>query len=339
MDKQAIFGQNKILNHPEKIHEWLEGGDNTMITVELDLTNKCNNKCPKCIGWAGGKTQDELTTEEAKDYLKQIAMMGAKAVIFTGGGEPLLHKDATAILEYAKELGLHIGFITNGLALSKHSIVSILANCDWVRVSVDAGSPEMYLKTHGMDQISHGIVLGNIGKLVVYKKELKSKCVIGMGYLTGKDTIDDVELDKFAKMAFALGVDYAQFRPFHYDFTQIKDKVEALRKKYGDVITASWQKYDRFNDENKRPYDKCYGVNFATVIGANADMYVCCHMRGIEKYKLGNLRMNKLEDIWKRRQTIFDKIDFKDCPPLCRCDEFNRVLFEIIKPKQHPEFL
>ena len=339
MDKQAIFGQNKLLNHPEKVAEWLQGGDKTMITVELDLTNRCNNKCPKCIGWAGGKTQDELTIDEAKDYLRQITLLGAKGIVFSGGGEPLLHPNFTEALGLAKELGLHIGLITNGLALSHNNIVSILANCDWVRISVDAGNAEMYKKTHGMDATSFDLVLENIGELVLHKYKIDSKCTIGMGYLTGKNTANYKEMEDFAKLAVKLGVDYAQFRPFHNDLTNITPKLLTLRKKYGDVITASWQKYGRFSDKNKRPYEKCYGANFAVTIGANGDMFICCHMRGIDKYKLGSLRTNTMEEIWKKRQKIFDKINFKDCPFFCRCDEFNRLLDEIKKPKQHPEFL
>jgi MoaA/NifB/PqqE/SkfB family radical SAM enzyme len=339
MDKQIIFGQNKLLNHPEKVTEWLQGGDRTIVTVELDLTNRCNNRCPKCVGWAGGKTKDELTIDEVKNYLQNIMSLEAKGVIFTGGGEPLLHPNFTEALKYAKELNLHVGLITNGLALAEHNTTSILENCDWVRISIDAGNVEMYKKTHGMDEVSWWVVINNIKRLIFNKKELNSKCIIGLGYLTGKDTAEEKEMEDFAKLALELEVDYAQFRPFHNDFTDIKDKINILQKKYGNIITASWQKYNRFNDKNKRPYKKCYGSNFAATIGANGDMFVCCHMRGIDKYKLGSLRESTMKEIWKKRQEIFDKIDFKDCPFFCRCDEFNRLLDEIKKLKQHVEFL
>ena len=339
MDKQIIFGQNKLLNHPEKVAEWLSGGDKTLITVELDLTNRCNNKCPKCIGWSGGKTQDELTIDEAKDYLKQIAALGAKGVVFTGGGDPLLHKGVVEVLEFAKGLGLHIGLITNGLALSLYNAIAILTFCDWARISVDAGNAEIYKKTHGMDEKSWDKVVGNLHDLILQKRVSSSKCVVGLGYLTGVDTSSLSDMEDFAKLAVKLDVDYAQFRPFHKDFTDIRDKFNILREKYGNILTASWQKYSRFTDEDKRPYDKCHGVNFATTIGANGDMFICCHMRGIDKYKLGSLRDDTMARLWKNRQVVFDNIDFNDCPIFCRCDEFNRLLYEIKKPKQNPEFL
>lgn len=339
MDKVTIFGQNKLLNHPKKMADWLYGKDGTIVTVEFDLTNRCNNKCPKCIGWANGKTQDELTLEEAEDYLKQVVDLGAKGLIFTGGGEPLVHFNFVNALTKAKELGLHIGLITNGLALASNNIYPILANCDWVRISLDAGNPEMYKKTHGMEIEAWTLVLENIEKLTFYKDILKSKCVIGLGYLTGKETVDYKEIEDFVKLAIKLGVDYAQFRPFHNDLTGIEEQLTNLTKNYGNIVTASYQKYSRFNDQNKRPYEKCYGCNFATTIGANGEMFVCCHMRGIEKYSLGSLRKETMVEIWKRRQAVFDKIDFKDCPLFCRCDEFNRLLSEIKKPKQHQEFL
>jgi MoaA/NifB/PqqE/SkfB family radical SAM enzyme len=339
VDKQIIFGQNKILNHPEKVLEWIRNGENTLITVEIDLTNRCNNKCPKCTGWSGKKEMDELTADSAYRYIREVKDLNARAIIFTGGGEPLLHPNFKEILVFAKDLGLKIGVITNGLALSQDNMSSILLNCDWVRVSLDAGNKDMYKRTHGMDGNSWNTVLKNTRELVSTKRYLNSNCVIGTAYLTGIETSEYGEMEDFVEVSSDLEVDYAQFRPFHGDFTDVREKLKILREQYGEIVTASWQKYNRFGDSDKRPYKKCYGINFATTVCANGDMFICCHMRGIDKYKLGSLKTEKMSDIWKKRQGLFDKIDFKECPMFCRCDEFNRLLDEIKKPNQHPEFL
>lgn len=336
--KSKIFGQQKILNHPDKIKNWLDGKDKTLVTVEIDMTNACNSNCPGCVG--GRINNQSISFKDAQKYIDQLKKIEARALIFTGGGEPTMNPDTNKVAKYAKKRGLDVGFITNGISLTDETIDAILRNCVWCRVSLDAGSPGTYKLVHGLDERIFRQVIENIKRLVKRKKELKSSCTVGLGYLTGKKTIKGME--DFARLAGSLGVDYAQYRPFHNDFTDISREFEKCRKyETGDTrIIASKQKYERFKDGVKRPYEKCYGVNFCTVICADGTMQTCCHTRGKARYILGDLKKDSLEKIWKKRRDIFDKISFSDCGPLfCRGDEFNRLLFELKQHKEHVNFL
>lgn len=335
METRAIFGQAKILNHPEKIEAWMTGAPESLITVEIDLTNRCNNQCPGC---AGGRSagQAELTKAEILTYLDELKMVHAKAVIFTGGGEPLLHDDALDILQYAAARGFDIGLITNGLALAtgpkSEWIKDLVHLCTWIRVSLDADGPEMYRQTHGVNR--YYAVVGVVEKLVEAKRRDNATCTLGLGFLTGADTISGME--GFLQNARTLGVDYAQFRPFHGDKTDIRILFEDLKERY-PFATASIQKYAHFGDANPRPYTECHGRHFTTVIGADAEMYVCCHLRGKSGYSLGNLRKRPFAEVWEKRHNV--AIKFSDCPLFCRNDENNRLLFELKKPKTHVNFL
>ncbi|PIZ72686.1 MAG: radical SAM protein [Candidatus Portnoybacteria bacterium CG_4_10_14_0_2_um_filter_44_20] len=337
-EQSKIFGQQKILNHPDKIKNWLDGKDKTLVSVEIDMTNACNSNCPGCVG--GRINNQSIPFAAAKKHIDQLKKLEARALIFTGGGEPTMNPDTNKVVKYAKKQGLDVGFITNGISLTDETIDTILKNCVWCRVSLDAGSLEIYKLVHGLDERIFRQVIENIKRLVKRKKELKSSCTVGVGYLTGKNTVKGME--DFARLAGSLGVDYAQYRPFHKDFTDISKEFEKC-KKYGTgdtKIVASIQKYERFRDKVKRPYGKCYGVNFCTVICADSTMQTCCHTRGKAKYILGDLKKEPLAKIWKRRQEVFDKISFSDCGPLfCRGDEFNRLLFELKQRKEHVNFL
>ena len=90
-----------------------------------------------------------------------------------------------------------------------------------------------------------------------------------------------------------------------------------------------------------RSYQKCYGQQFATVIAADARVYVCCHMRGYDKYCIGNLKKNTFEKIWssQQRKRVVENIDFHDCVPLCRDNTFNQILWNIKQPREHVNFL
>jgi MoaA/NifB/PqqE/SkfB family radical SAM enzyme len=333
MADQAIFGQAKLLNHPEKILAWMQCAEESLVTVEIDLTNRCNNQCPGCAG--GRATTAELTIDEVKQFLDELRALKAKAIIFTGGGEPLLHTHALEAIRYARDLGFDVGLITNGLVLAAHPELSeeLVHLCTWIRISLDAAGPEMYQATHGVNR--YYAVVAAIAYLVTCKQEQAGAiATIGVGFLTGPATIGGME--GFLQVATELEVDYAQFRPFHGDDTDIRPEYERLKVLY-PVATASIQKYDHFEDVVTRPYTDCHGRHFTTVIGADANVYVCCHMRGLEKYVLGNLRDTCLSAVWERRHDVV--IDFADCPLFCRADEFNRMLFELKKPKTHVNFL
>lgn len=344
---QHIFGQNKILQHQDKLMEWQLGRDNTLITAEIDLTNRCNHKCPKCTGWAKGLTADQLDTGEAKSYITELSEHGVRGLIFTGGGEPLLHPDVYELIDYAWQDKLDVGLITNGTLLPDYDVWAqrlLLSRCKWIRVSLDAGDPETYMRTHGMPEKTFSTTLSRIRSLCVQRTRMKTpEPIIGTGYLTGLGTSSYDQMARFVEWSLDLGVDYAQFRPMHYDQTDVKDHILDLQREYNREtfkVTASWQKYNRFG-EKSRPYRVCHGINFCTTIGADAKVYLCCHKRGMPGMVLGDLRTQPFTEIWANRQKVFDRLVNLDaiCPPLCRCDEFNRLLWEMDKPKTHINFL
>jgi len=334
-----IFGQDKIFSHVDKIHNWLEGDPNTLITMEMDPTDNCNNNCPGC---AGGRTgQSSLTLEEMTGYIDQMKDIDVRGLIFSGGGEPLVNPSTHKAISHARMSGLDVGFITNGLALKEDLYDTLLNDCTWIRFSLDAGTPEMYKQTHGMNERAFNKVLENIRGISSRKKEIGSDCTLGVGYLAGKETLGDMV--NFARISSELGVDYAQFRPFHRDRTSIAPELAKSKKYERDdfKVLHSAQKYKHFLEENPRPYNECHGVNFASVIQADSNLTTCCHMRGKPKYYLGNLKENTLREIWEsdKKKEVFENIDFNDCVPYCRCDSFNRVLYDIKQEKTHKNFL
>lgn len=338
------FSVDKILYHPERISEFLKTGTTFPITWELDLTNKCNQHCPQCAGGMinqGRPNRDSLTREEAENYIAQLILGGAKAITFTGGGEPLLAPMAEAMTQYAHLNGADVGLITNGTLLShkRTSLYRLVRNCTWIRISLDAGNPEVYKETHGCGKgIFHRVVRGT-RLLVKARQEYDSSCSIGTAFLTSAKTKNNML--EFTELSRGLGVDYAQFRPFHLDETNI-DKELARCKKLEDEhfkVRASISKYQYFGQ--KRPYGVCYGHHFAGVINVH-EVYLCCHFRGMPRYKLGDLREQTLADIWAsdQRKEVYENIRFFDCVPACRCDPFNRFLWKLKEERpMHINFL
>ncbi|NLO91538.1 MAG: radical SAM protein [Elusimicrobia bacterium] len=336
------FSPDKIFAHSRRIENWLENGHSKPVTFELDITNICNNQCPGCFGFYNGLNSEIMRFHEIETVLRQVAAFGGKAVTFTGGGEPLTHPHFIEALQLAKSLGLDTALISNGLALTPNIADAVLKNCTWTRISLDAAEPESYRRTHGMGWQAYAKVLDNIGMLTERKQKLNSRCTVGVGFLTHAGA--DHNIHSFAELCKKLGVDYAQYRPLlrrhgeksaDYSSKAVLSDMQRAKKDFSNghfKVLCSEHKYAKISaGQTARPYKKCYGHNFAAVICADMKMYLCCHMRGVEKYCLGDLRKDRLADVWKsaQRKKAFENINFRDCPPLCRCDSFNTILWEI----------
>jgi MoaA/NifB/PqqE/SkfB family radical SAM enzyme len=345
------FSSDKILKHLDRVNDWLIGNNPAPITVELDMTNLCNHKCPECVvNYFRVSDNNTLAPSLAKKIICQLAQSKVRGLIFTGGGEPLCNPYTLQAVELAKNTDLDVGFITNGTLLDEHSGRILLSNCTWLRVSVDSATAQVFKKTHGLGEEAFDKVVKNLGILVKAKKALKSKCTIGVGFLTTESTLSDME--KAAKLYKNLGVDYLQFRPmqihrggkFDYHWAQVDDKIAECLKYSGNgfEVLYSKHKYEMAQDpEYGRYYKKCYGQQFATVISASGKMYICCHLRGYEKYCIGDFNKQSFKEIWnsKKRRSVVGKIDFRDCIPLCRDNTFNQILWNIKQSREHVNFL
>jgi MoaA/NifB/PqqE/SkfB family radical SAM enzyme len=345
------FSSDKILKHLDRVSGWLSGGNPAPITVELDMTNLCNHRCPECVvNYFRSADSRYLSRKLAMGIIRQLAQNKARGLIFTGGGEPLCNPYTVEAVELARSKGLDIGFITNAGLLNATSAESIIKNCTWVRVSLDAASTKVFELMHGMDGDEFNKVIEKIELLSRIKKKLKSDCTIGVGFLTSDHSVQDMV--KSAGLCKRLGVDYLQFRPmqihrggkFDYHWTDVEDNIAECLQYSGEgfQVLYSQHKYEMSKDpQYGRYYHKCYGQQFATVISASAKMYICCHLRGYDKYCIGDLGKNSFRQIWnsKRRKEVINKIDFRDCIPLCRDNTFNQILWNIKQPREHANFL
>ncbi|WP_085022432.1 putative heme d1 biosynthesis radical SAM protein NirJ2 [Anaerovibrio sp. JC8] len=112
--------------------------------VSWNVTNACNMFCDHCYREAGCKAEEELSTEEAKTLLAQIARAGFKIMIFSGG-EPLMRPDILELVAYATGLGLRCVFGTNGT----------LITLDMARKLKAAGAMGMGISLDSMDKKKH----------------------------------------------------------------------------------------------------------------------------------------------------------------------------------------
>lgn len=315
----------------------------TLIVTELDLTNKCNHRCPGCCGHNENNT--ELSKEQVESVVQNLKSMDNKGVILSGGGEPTCSPHFEYAIKLLKNAGQNIGLNSHGMNLNERLNEIIAENLEYFRISLDAGSAEMYEKIHGMKPKHFEKTLANIESFANTKARLGSKTSFGVGFLTSNITQGDME--SFVRLVKERGADFAQFRPFTGDRLDITNKLLELREKYEDSsfkIVASYQKYKEMEGLNEgagRGYDKCHGMFFSTVISADFKVWACLHFRQSEKHFLGDLEKQSLEEIWRgsRIREVYNAIDCAKCPILCRNDIFNRTLNKLSLDITNSEFL
>ena len=203
----------KIFYHSEKIAEYKEGKRPFPITLEIDLTNNCNHRCSFCYYAEHiGVNKDSLDTIVIKKTLQNARDLGTKGISFTGGGEPMIHKDYEEIVKYTKSLGLDVGTITNGSAITDRNINTIMENLQYIRISMAGGDRESYSNVQGVDQFE--LVMKNIRLLSKSKKQLKSNIKIGIRTLVTPQNIKTLE--NFANLIKDLEIDHYQIAPDMY---------------------------------------------------------------------------------------------------------------------------
>ncbi len=332
----------KILRYTGKI-DYFFNSHKTLIVTELDLTNKCNHRCPGCCGH--NENNAELSKEQVEFVVQNLKAMDNKGVILSGGGEPTCSPHFEYAIKLLKNAGQNIGLNSHGMNLNERLNEIIAENLKYFRISLDAGSAEMYEKIHGMKPKHFEKTLANIENFANTKARLGSRTSFGVGFLTSNITQGDME--SFVRLVKERGADFAQFRPFTGDRLDITDKLLELREKYEDSnfkIVASYQKYKEMgalNEGAERGYDKCHGMFFSTVISADFKVWACLHFRQSEKHFLGDLREQSLEQIWRgeRIREVYNAIDCTKCPILCRNDSFNRTLNKLSLDITNSEFL
>lgn len=87
-----------------------------LLTVCLELTYRCNERCVHCYIDDPESEARELSFADYRKLLDEIRGMGCMGVLLTGG-EPTLHRDFFKIAGYAKQIGLMVDIYTNGLHL------------------------------------------------------------------------------------------------------------------------------------------------------------------------------------------------------------------------------
>jgi radical SAM protein with 4Fe4S-binding SPASM domain len=336
------FTPMKLLRHADKVEAMLRGAVVYPISVEIDLSNVCNHNCPWC-SFNGFRQENWQHFDGGRviALLDELAEVGVQSITFTGGGEPLVHKDADAIFQKCADVGMQFGVVTNGRKLAGPVADVIGKHATFVRVSLDAGTTQTHQMLHGTAMPEYTRILGN---LLALREKARPELTIGASFCVFDSNRHEIGMA--ARRVKASGANYLEVRPVfptewrgggfsnplteeHLD--EARANLEAAKAEWdgdGFRVIGMIRRFEQVTDKTK-PYDACRIGPLTTVINADGYIYHCCIQRGMPAFKAGSVLEKPFKDVWwnARHQQMVSDINIANCPP-CRYDGYNQIIAE-----------
>ncbi|HYM22956.1 MAG TPA: radical SAM protein [Vicinamibacterales bacterium] len=127
-------------------------GEATNRTLVLPLvvfspTSRCNSRCISCDWWKQ-TGEDDLTIDEIDRLSADIAALGTRLVVFSGG-EPLLRPEVFEAARLFRARGMWLQLLTSGILLERFAerVAQTFAK---VYVSLDAADEALYERIRGV---------------------------------------------------------------------------------------------------------------------------------------------------------------------------------------------
>ena len=108
--------------------------------VVWNMTKRCNLKCVHCYAQAVDPSgKDEISTEQGKAIIDDLAAFGAPVMLFSGG-EPLVREDLVELAKHAVSKGMRAVISTNGTLITREKAKELKEiGLSYVGISLDGG--------------------------------------------------------------------------------------------------------------------------------------------------------------------------------------------------------
>ena len=278
--------------------------------VSWNTTNQCNMYCAHCYRDAGCKIEDELSTDEAKTLLNQIAAAGFKIMIFSGG-EPLMRPDILDLVKHAAQLKLIPVFGTNGTLITKSMAKDLkAAGAKGMGISLDSLDANKHNKFRSFENAWQGAVEG-----------MKNCREVGLPFQIHTTVMDwnQHELEAMTDFAVEIGA-----KAHHFFFLVPTGRAKTIEEEslraeaYEDVLTRIMKKQQTVDIELKptcapqflRIADQlgiqtrfrrgCLAGLSYCIISPRGKVQPCAYLN----MELGDVRETPFDVIWKSSKVL-----------------------------------
>lgn len=331
--KQNKYSEYKIAYFPEKLQSFMNGTISAPIYVRVKPINRCDHSCFFCVYSTGFRKNDKkethiisgmhtdmvhediIPTEKMIEILDDFRDMGVKAVTYSGGGEPLMHRDIVRIMQTTLDHGIDLSIITNGQMLLKQR-AEVLSNAKWVRVSIDYTTAKQMAASRAVPEKNFDMILNNLSSFAKIKHP---DCDLAVNYIIHRDNYNGIF--EFARTLKNIGVENVRFSPMWApDLVAYHSPiVEAVREqldKASELLDDKFSVNTTYNIESPthspvRTYHKCYFMQIVPVIGADQIVYACHNKAYDHTGAIGSIRNRRFKDFWYSddARRVFENLD------------------------------
>ncbi len=297
----------------------------------------------------------ELSFETIRDLILQAAQMRIKG-LYLVGGEPFLRSDIFDIIALAKKEGMETTITTNGTLLDEKMIDSILrSQLSCLNISLDGASEGVYSSIRG------GGILDRIRantKELTRTKKARASVLPKVTFLCTVMNQNIEELAEVVSLAKGLGGDAISFQPVVVDNTDQRladshspnwvppEKYPVLDASLDRLIAFKLSNEENFNflssslqqlrmikryfrqDPSLRVKKRCYLGFSRMIVTQDAKMYFCVEGPVAGETSFGDVRRDRLSDLWRSATARRFRVNMKRCQNPCLLSCSSRVEFD-----------
>jgi MoaA/NifB/PqqE/SkfB family radical SAM enzyme len=358
----SAYSPLKVLAYIDQLRTAWDGlGTMVPPHIEIDPINACNHNCTFCSFRAQGsetvnalfRESDILSFERLVRLIDEAADLGVLAIQYSGGGEPTLHPNMREVIRHTLDTGLKCGMVTNGSRITDEW-TPFLEGMSWIRVSLDAASPEMYETVHFSGREGRGDRIHAAWNTVRIASGLP-ECRVGVSYIVSPDNVP--EIAQAAHLAKDAGASYLRVGaemfydgrgPSLVELHQEVDRQIVLAKEAEDetfkivdhastrIFNAQETLYDEADGQD------CHHAQLVGIIGADGNLYTCC----IKKYCSDGFITSILDKPLREALLGADRAKFlrgltpwRHCTDGCFLKPKNKMVNACLGQCEHPEFV
>lgn len=309
-----------------------------------ELTQRCNLRCVHCrASVSSSPLPGELTGEEIKKTIDELRIFGKPILVLTGG-EPLYRSDIFDIIDYGVNMNFPVALATNGTLIDETVAGKI----------VSSGVKRVSISIDGASSTTHDSFRGIAGSFQATMKGFNNLKKLGMS-IQFNSTITKHnfrEIPDILDMAVNLGADALHIFllvPVGCGVELSKEQ-QITPEEYEDILNWFYEKsesspvqlkatcaphYFRIMAQKGKDRVKrgngvhsmsamtrgCLAGTGIMFISSTGDVRPC----GYLPLSAGNIRKNKIEEIWKNGDIFRELRNLDNLKGKCRVCEYKHI--------------
>jgi AdoMet-dependent heme synthase len=287
-----------------------------------EVTAACNLRCIHCHATSGKPAKDELTTDQAKKFIDDLARVDEFRMLVYTGGEPLVRPDIFELFQHSRKAGFANVIATNGTLIDEDmafrlresgvygAAVSLDSSISEIHNRIRANPNAFELAMRGMRAIKKAGILLQINVTAMeYNFDTLSELIeladnVGSGIML---------MYQLVPVGRGSNIEHAAL-----DITENERLLTFLQKKQKDISTiiepvAGPQYWPFLMEQNKKTdglwmkaaekvFHGCAAGRGFVYIKANGDIWPCPFV----EVNAGNVKDRSFQSIWRESQVFMN---------------------------------